>query len=133
MNLDKLLKKIEINYNEAEKQEKHALVIGGESYEVLTMTRAEKSKFMYSYSMSTENKQKLGDMIEWARPFIYRSLQLAKLAERAKTAGYIKKYYDVIDMLFEPSEIMEIIAFLIEINKIGAGSVEENVEYIKKQ
>lgn len=99
MNLDKLLKKIEINYNEAEKQEKHALVIGGESYEVLTMTRAEKSKFMYSYSMSTENKQKLGDMIEWARPFIYRSLQLAKLAERAKTAGYIKKYYDVIDML----------------------------------
>ena len=130
MNLDKLLKKIEINYNEAEKQEKHALVIGGESYEVLTMTRAEKSKFMYSYSMSTENKQKLGDMIEWARPFIYRSLQLA---ERAKTAGYIKKYYDVIDMLFEPSEIMEIIAFLIEINKIGAGSVEENVEYIKKQ
>ena len=83
--------------------------------------------------MSTENKQKLGDMIEWARPFIYRSLQLAKLAERAKTAGYIKKYYDVIDMPFEPSEIMEIIAFLIEINKIGAGSVEENVEYIKKQ
>lgn len=132
-NLDKLLKKIEKNYNEADKQETKEFTVGGETFEVLTLTRAEKSKFLYNYSTKTDGTQKLGDMVEWARPYIYRSLKLSEIALKAKEAGYIKKYHDVVDMLFEPSEIIEIISFIMEINKIGADDVEENISEIKKQ
>lgn len=134
MNLEKLLKKIENNSQKAEEQKEHILKLGGESYKVLTMTRSEKRDFLYSRSTSDFNgKETVAEMVKWAKPFIYKSLQLSELAVKAMEEKYIKKYHDVIEMLFEPEEILEIIGFIMDINKIGATSVEENIEEIKKQ
>ena len=47
-NLDKLLKKIEKNYETSEATTTKEFTIGGETYEVRTMTRKEKSEFLYS-------------------------------------------------------------------------------------
>ena len=66
------------------------------------------------------------------KPFIYRALDLSQLATKAKEEGYIKSYYDVIDALFEPAEIFEIIAFIMKINNITGEEPAEEIEEIKK-
>ena len=64
--------------------------------------------------------------------FIYNSLNLKELAVKAKDAGLITAYYDVIEALFEPEQIIEIIAFITEINGITATVVEDELEELKK-
>jgi hypothetical protein len=73
-----------------------------------------------------------GDLIKKMKPFIYKSLDMAQLATRAKDAGYIKSYYDVVEALFEPNELLEIINFIIEINNITGEDVKGDIEEIKK-
>ena len=51
MNLDKLLKKVEKNALNKDKQEVKKLVIGDDEFEVLTMTRKEKCDFIISLPM----------------------------------------------------------------------------------
>ena len=66
--------------------------------------------------------------------FIYNSLNLKELAVKAKDAGLINSYYDVIEALFEPEQIIEIIAFITEINGITASEVvEDGFQELKKQ
>ena len=49
MNLDKLLKKIELNKNSENDQKTYPLTIGGETYEVKTLT----SCLLYTFSEPT--------------------------------------------------------------------------------
>lgn len=132
MNLDKLLKKLELNKNNENEQKTYPLEIGGETYEVKTFTRSQKRDFMYAFETG-QNKLKIGDVIKRSIPFIYKALNLSSLAERAKQDKLIVKYYDVVELLFEPEELMQIIAFIMEINGISEKQTDEDVEDIKKQ
>ena len=73
-----------------------------------------------------------GDIVKKMKRFIYNSLNLKDLAVKAKDAGLINAYYDVIEALFEPEQIIEIIAFITEINGITAQVVEDELEELKK-
>lgn len=129
--LDKLLKKIEKNKESENEVTVHQLTIGDETFDVTTMTRSQKRDFMYAQGTSQESLT-VGEITKKMKPFIYRSLDLKELAVRAKDAGYINSYYDVVEALFEPEQIIEIISFIMEINKIGSKDVEENVATLKK-
>ena len=132
MNLDKLLKKLELNKANENEQKTYPLTIGGETYEVKTLTRAKKREFFYMNEIGKTNL-KVGDIVKQSIPFIYHSLNLAPLAERAKQDKLIVKYYDIVELLFEPDEIVQIIAFMTEINGISEKQADEEVEAIKKQ
>lgn len=130
-NLDKLLKKIEQNKETENEVKTYPLQIAGEKFEVKTMTRKEKRDFVYAQDAGSA-KLTAGDIVKRMKPFIYRSLDLAALAEKAKDAGYIKSYYDVVEALFEPEEIMEIISFITTINNLGNDGMEAEIEEVKK-
>lgn len=130
-NLDKLLRKIETNYEKGDKTETREYSIGGETYEVRTMTRKEKSEFLYS--MQAKKDMAVGEVVKMMIKPIYKSFGLSQLATKAKDAGYIKNFYDVVEMLFEPEEIMEITGFLFEINNLTSDTLVEEIDDIKKQ
>ena len=130
-NLDKLLKKIEKNKETENEVKTHPLTIGGETFDVKTMTRAEKRQFIYTQETG-KSSMTAGDIVKKMKPFIYKALDLKELAVKAKEAGHIQAYYDVVEALFEPEEIIEIIGFITEINGITAQIVEDELEEIKK-
>ena len=130
-NLDKLLRKIEKNIETENEVKTYPLEIAGEKFEVKTMTRKQKKDFIYSLDASSD-KMKAEDLVKKAKPFIYNALDLSQLATKAKDEGYIKSYYDVVEALFEPTEIFEIIAFIMKINNISGNEFEEEIEEIKK-
>lgn len=130
-NLDKLLRKIEKNKETENETKTFPLTIAGETFDVRTMTRKERQDFIYAQDANSGNMT-AGDLIKKMKPFIYKSLDMAQLATRAKDAGYIKSYYDVVEALFEPNELLEIINFIIEINNITGEDVKGDIEEIKK-
>lgn len=130
-NLDKLLRKIEKNKETENETKTYPLEIAGETFDVRTMTRKERQDFIYAQDANSANMS-AGDLIKKMKPFIYKSLDMAQLATRAKDAGYIKSYYDVVEALFEPAELLEIINFIIEINNITGEDVKGDIEEIKK-
>ena len=132
MNLDKLLKKLELNKASENEQKTYPFTIGGETYDVKTLTRTKKREFFYMNEIGKTNL-KVGDIVKQSIPFIYHSLNLAPLAERAKQDKLIVKYYDIVELLFEPDEIVQIIAFMTEINGISEKQADKDVEAIKKQ
>lgn len=131
VNLDRLLKKVEKNYETAEEQKTYPLEIGGETYEVKTLTRRQKADFLYTQEAGKSNMT-IGDVVKRSKRFIYDSLQLSQLAVKAKDAGFIKSYYDVIEALFEPEQILEIIAFIMKINNLSDETIMEDIEQAKK-
>ncbi len=131
-NLDKLLKKIEKNKETAEEIKTFPLTIAGETFEVKTMTRREKREFFYAQEAGKTNFT-AGDLIKKMKPFIYKALDLKELAVKAKEQELITSYYDVVEALFEPDEILEIINFIVEINNISATNAESELDDIKKQ
>lgn len=130
-NLDKLLRKIEKNKETENETKTFPLTIAGETFDVRTMTRKERQDFIYAQDANSGNMT-AGDLIKKMKPFIYKSLDMAQLATKAKDAGYIKSYYDVVEALFEPNELLEIINFIIEINNITGEDVKGDIEEIKK-
>ena len=130
-NLDKLLRKIEKNKETENETKTYPLEIAGETFDVRTMTRKERQDFIYAQDANSGNMT-AGDLIKKMKPFIYKSLDMAQLATKAKDAGYIKSYYDVVEELFEPTEIFEIIAFIMKINNITGEEPKEELEEIKK-
>jgi hypothetical protein len=130
-NLDKLLRKIEKNKETENETKTFPLTIAGETFDVRTMTRKERRDFIYSQDANSSTL-KADDLVKKMKPFIYKALNLAPLAEKAKDAGYIKSYYDVVEELFEPTEIFEIIAFIMKINNITGEEPKEELEEIKK-
>lgn len=131
-NLDKLLKQIEKNKATENEIKTYPLTIAGETFDVKTMTRKEKRNFIYTQETSTKNMT-AGDIVKKMKPFVYSALDLAPLAARAKDAGYINSYYDVVEALFEPEQIIEIIGFLSDINDISEKDATEEIEALKKQ
>lgn len=131
-NLDKLLKQIEKNKETENETTTHQLTIAGNTFDVKTMTRREKRDFIYAQETNKTNMT-AGDIVKKMKPFVYRALDLAQLATKAKDAGYISSYYDVVEALFEPEQIIEIIGFITEINGITEKDVEGDIEEIKKQ
>lgn len=129
-NLDRLLRKIEKNKETENEVKTYPLEIGGEKFEVKTMTRKQRRDFVYA--QDANQNLKADEMVKRMKPFIYSALDLAPLAERAKAEGHISSYYDVIEALFEPTEIFEIIAFIIKINNITGDEALEELENIKK-
>lgn len=130
-NLDKLLRKIEKNKETENETKTYPLEIAGETFDVRTMTRKERRDFIYSQDANS-SELKADDLVKKMKPFIYKALNLSQLAEKAKDEGYIKSYYDVIEALFEPTEIFEIIAFIMKINNITGEEPKEELEEIKK-
>lgn len=130
-NLDKLLRKIERNKENAEKTTTHQLTIDGETFDVKTMTRAEKRQFIYTQETG-KSSMTAGDIVKKMKPFVYKALDLKELAVKAKEEGLINSYYDVIEAVFEPEQIIEIISFITEINGITEKVVEDELEEIKK-
>lgn len=130
-NLDKLLRKIEKNKETENETKTYPLEIAGETFDVRTMTRKERREFIYSQDANSSTL-KADDLVKKMKPFIYKALNLAPLAEKAKDAGYIKSYYDVVEELFEPTEIFEIIAFIMKINNVTGEEPKEEFEEIKK-
>ena len=132
MNLDKLLKKIELNKQTENEVKTFPLTIGGEMYQIRTLTRALKREYLYANGVDV-SKMTVGDIIKKSIPYIYKSIVgIRDLAERAKQEKLIVKYYDVIEYLFEPDEIMTIISFINNINGWDENQMEEDVEEIKK-
>lgn len=130
-NLDKLLKKIEKNKETENDVKVHQLTIGDDTFDVKTMTRSEKRNFIYAQEAGKTNMT-AGDIIKKMKPFVYKALDLKELAVKAKDAGFINSYHDVVEALFEPEQIIEIIAFITEINNISEKDIEEAVEETKK-
>ena len=130
-NLDKLLKRIEHNKETQNDVKSYPLTIGGETFEVSTMSKLEKRNFIYAQETS-KTTLTVGEMVKKMKPFIYKALDLKELAVKAKEAGYITSYYDVVEALFQPEEIVEIIAFLAEINNVTPKDVEGEIEELKK-
>lgn len=131
-NLDKLLRKIEQNKETENDTKTFPLEIAGEKFDVRTMTRKEKRDFIYAQEAGTANMT-AGDIVKRMKPFVYKALDLAPLATKAKDEGLIKSYYDVVEALFEPEQILEIISFITTINGITSENVNEEIEEIKKQ
>lgn len=129
-NLDELLKQIEKNREESEKVTIHQLKIGDNTFDVKTMTRKQKRDFIFT--KKTSQNSTFGEIVQWAKPIIYSSLGLAPLAVKAKELDYIVSYYDVVEALFEPTEIAEIITFICEINSFTNDDVLEVTEDLKK-
>lgn len=130
-NLDKLLKKIEKNKETENDVKVHQLTIGDDTFDVKTMTRREKRDFIYAQEAGKASMT-AGDIIKKMKPFVYKALDLKELAVKAKDAGFINSYHDVVEALFEPEQIIEIIAFITEINNISERDIEEDVEETKK-
>lgn len=130
-NLDKLLRKIELNKEKENEVKTFPLTIGEETFDVKSMTRSEKRQFIYAQETG-KSSMTAGDIVKKMKPFIYKALDLKELAVKAKEAGFIQSYYDVVEALFEPEQIIEIIAFITEINGITAAVVEDELEELKK-
>lgn len=130
-NLDKLLRKIEKNKETENEVKTYSLTVGDEKFDVKTMTRKEKRDFLYA-QQSNNGNMTAGDIIKIYKPFIYKALDLSQLAEKAKAEGLIKSYYDVVEALFDPVEILEIIGFISSINGIGEDTIKEEIDDIKK-
>lgn len=132
MNLDKAIKKIEQNKLTENEVKTYPFTLGDETYQIKTLTRAKKREFLYMNEVSKSNLT-IGDIVKKSIPYIYQSIEgIKELAERAKQEKLIVKYYDVIEYLFEPDEIIEIIGFMTEINNVSEKQMEEDVEEIKK-
>lgn len=129
-NLDKLLRKIEKNAEVGDLPEKENYKIADETFEVRKLTRKEKSELMYSLEVG--KSPKAGDLVKMMIKPIYNCFNLKDLAVKAKDAGYIKSYYDVVEMLFEPEEIFEIIGYIFEVNNLVNIKELEAVEDLKK-
>ena len=131
-NLDKLLRKIEKVYENNEQTEFKEYKIGGEIYEVRTMTRKEKSEILYSLK-AAQGGYNVGDLVKLMIKPIYNCFNLKDLAVKAKDAGYIKNYYDVVEMVFEPVELLEIVDFMFKSNGLDLTSAAiEEITDIKK-
>lgn len=129
-NLEKLLKKIEFNYHNKDKKETAEFKINDETYNVLLLNRSEKANLIFSKQNGDFNNLK--EIYEWLKPVIYKSFQLKEAAVEAKERGFIKSYYDVVDMLFEPPDIIKIIEFLLKANNLQNFKNEE-LAFEKKQ
>ena len=129
-NLEKLLKKIEFNYHNKDKKETAEFKINDETYNVLLLNRSEKANLIFSRQNGEFNNLK--EIYEWLKPVIYKSFQLKEAAVEAKERGFIKSYYDLVDMLFEPPDIIKIIEFLLKANNLQNFKNEE-LAFEKKQ
>lgn len=129
-NLEKLLKKIEFNYHNKDKKETAEFKINDETYNVLLLNRSEKANLIFSRQNGEFNNLK--EIYEWLKPVIYKSFQLKEAAVEAKERGFIKSYYEVVDMLFEPPDIIKIIEFLLKANNLQNFKNEE-LAFEKKQ
>lgn len=118
MNLHQLLLRVEANASKNEATKEYEIVIGEDTYKVRTLTREEKRSMIYSRRIKQE--MTVGDIVKWAIPYIYKSLQLADVAQAARAKELIVKYHDIVELLFEPQQILEILEFISDINNLAS-------------
>lgn len=56
---------------------------------------------------------------------VYNACDLAPLATKAKKQGVIATYYDIIDYLFSPSDILELWLAIMDKNNIGSSKIQD--------
>lgn len=128
--LETYLKKIEENKANAEKTEKKSVFLPdlNEDFEFRTMTRSEKRDLKFNLAFDIKCMQDVFSNPK-VRKIIYDCCELAQIADEAKKKGLIKTYYDVIDMLFSPDDMIVLWeAFLNENNLDKASAKKEDEE-----
>ncbi len=120
-----MMKKIEKAFFQRNKREKTDFPLNGEVWEVLLLTRQEKADLIYSIKSDTTSSFK--SVLEWLKPSIYKAFQLKEAAIKAKSEGYITTYYDVIERLFDPDELVEIVHFMLSKNNIHPISIRKEL------
>ena len=97
------------------------------------LTEKEKKEFVYMQQAGRISFT-VGEMVKMMKPFIYKSFtELPALATKAKEEGLIKSYYDIVEELFSPAELIEIIEFITDINKLLETDLKKGIEEQKKQ
>lgn len=56
---------------------------------------------------------------------VYNACDLAPLATKAKEQGVIATYYDIIDYLFSPNDILELWLAIMDKNNIGSSKIQD--------
>lgn len=130
--LDKYLKIVTENKKEKEPQERSVFLKDmGEEFTFRTLTPAEVREVTFSLPYDTKcfadiYKNKV------FKKTIYNACNLAPLATKAKEQGVIASYYDIIDYLFSPNDVLDLWLAIMEENKIGGSSAaDEQVEELK--
>lgn len=130
MDIEKYLKIVEAEKNRP--TEKHTIHIKSldDDMEIRTLTHSERRNLIYAQRIK---KVTVGDMLtpEMIRT-IYSCMGLKEIAIPAKEKGLIQSYYDIIEFLFTPDDIADIILKIYEINGMSsADKIEDPVDEIK--
>lgn len=115
--LDEYLKKLEDAKNK--ETEKHIIHIDSldDDMEIRTLSHAEKKELVYSERI---RKETVGDMLTAVMiKTIYNCMNLSEIAVAAKERGLINSYYDIVEHLFEPDDLADIIGKIYEINGLS--------------
>lgn len=123
--LDKYLKIVEENKRDVETSERSVFLKDmGEEFTFRTLTPSEIREVTFSLPYNTKCFQDIYQNSVF-RKTIYKACNLAPLATKAKEKGLISTYYDIIDYLFSPNDILELWLAIMNENKIGAAASQD--------
>lgn len=127
--LEAYLKKIEENKANAEKTEKKSVFLPdlNEDFEFRTMTRSEKRDLKFNLGFEIKCMQDVFSNPK-VRKIIYDCCELAQIADEAKKKGLIKSYYDIIDMLFSPDDLIELWSAILDANDLDKASAQKQIQ-----
>lgn len=118
-NLDKYLKIVADN--KADKQPTQCSVYLkdlGEDFTFRTLTPSEVREVTFSLPYDTKCFQDIYKSKVFKKT-IYNCCELAPLATKAKEQNIIATYYDIIDYLFTPTDVLDLWLAIMKENKIG--------------
>ena len=124
-NLDKYLKKIEENLNYKTSEYEIKIESLGETMKIRTLTLAEQRDWYNS--MPIGGSKVVGDFTnnKTMRKIVYNVMNLKEIAVAAKEKGLINSYYDVLDYLFTPEEIADILSNIQDHIKVDNTRVDD--------
>lgn len=124
--LDEYLKKLEEKNKAPEQTYTIHIDSLDDDMEIRTLTHSEKKDLIYSEKIK---KETIGDMLTPVMiKTIYNCMNLNALAVAAKEKGLIKSYYDIVEHLFEPDDLAEIILKIYEINGLSKPNALQKAE-----
>ena len=130
--LDKYLKVVMQNKQENETHQRSVFLPDmKEEFSFRTLTPAEVREVTFSLPYDTKCFADIYKNKVFKRT-IYNACDLATLATKAKEQGLISSYYDIIDYLFSPNDVLELWLAIMKENKIGGNAAtDEQVEELK--
>lgn len=132
-NLDQLLREIEAQQATEQEENTTLYKIRGQEFEVRTLTSNDRKGLMYAVCDFGKNT-KTEKMVKTIKPYIYKSFtELPQLAVKAKDAGLITAYHDIVEEVFTIPQILTIMAYLLEFNNIIDEEIQKEIDEQKKQ